>query len=120
MARLEGAAGALLELVIAVMIPGCTLSFQASSAGRGKNPPAPPHCPNLIVLLLFAAFAKGKKDKKQKSRGNPDAAEAYIVVAVGRIGVAPIGNGAEVGIVAPATTAKHTARPAGSTMGICL
>ena len=41
-----------------------------------------------------------------------DAAEAYIVVAVSRIVVVPIGNGAVVGIVVPATTAFHTVRPA--------
>jgi hypothetical protein len=39
-------------------------------------------------------------------------AEAYIVVAVSRIVVVPIGNGAVVGIVVPATTAFHTVRPA--------
>ncbi len=41
-----------------------------------------------------------------------DTAEAYIVVAVGRIVVVPIGNGAVVGIVVPATAAFHTVRPA--------
>ena len=39
-------------------------------------------------------------------------AEAYVVVAVGRIVVVPIGNGAVVGIVVPATAAFHTVRPA--------
>ena len=39
-------------------------------------------------------------------------AEAYIVVAIGRIVVVPIGNGAVVGIVVPATAAFHTVRPA--------
>ena len=43
---------------------------------------------------------------------NTDQAEAYIVVRVGRIVVVPIGNGAVVGIVVPATTAFHTVRPA--------
>ena len=37
-----------------------------------------------------------------------DAAEAYIVVAVSRIVVVPIRNGAVVGIVVPATAAFHT------------
>jgi len=41
-----------------------------------------------------------------------DAAEAYIVVAVSRIVVVPIRNGAVVGIVVPATAAFHTVRPA--------
>ena len=41
-----------------------------------------------------------------------DTAEAYIVVAVGRIVVVTIGNGAVVGIVVPATTAFHPVRPA--------
>jgi len=39
-------------------------------------------------------------------------AEAYVVVAVGRIVVVPIGNGAVVGIVVPATAAFHTVRTA--------
>ena len=41
-----------------------------------------------------------------------DAAEAYIVVRVGRIVVVPIRNGAVVGIVVPATAAFHTVGPA--------
>ena len=60
--------------------------------------------------MLFAEYAKGKKDKKQKSRGNPDAAEAYIDVAAGRTVDVSIGNGAAVGTAAPATAAPHTVR----------
>ncbi len=37
-----------------------------------------------------------------------DAAEAYVVVRVGRVVVVPIRNGAVVGIVVPATAAFHT------------
>ena len=69
-------------------------------------------------MLLY--LAKGKKNKKQKSRGKPAQTEANIVVATGRIAAAPIGNGADVGIVEPATAAYHTARPARSTMWIRL
>jgi len=39
-------------------------------------------------------------------------AKAYIVVAVSRIVVVTIGNGAVVGIVIPATAAFHPVRPA--------
>ena len=99
---------------------GGTATACTITAGRGINPPAHPLCPKLIVLMLFAEFAKDKKDKIQKSRGNPDTAEAYNGVAVGRIAVVPIGNGAVVGKVVPATTAPHTARPAAYAMRISL
>ncbi|MFA7025314.1 MAG: hypothetical protein WC176_05535, partial [Candidatus Cloacimonadaceae bacterium] len=59
-----------------------------------------------MKLSCFSSdFAKGKKNKKQKSRGNPTNAEAYIAAAIGRTVVDPIGNGAVVGIVEPATAA---------------
>ena len=80
--------------------------------GRGKNPPAPPRDRRFIALSLRPEICIRQKGQKQKSRGNPDTAEAYIVVAVGRIVVVPIGNGAVVGIVVPATAAFHTVRPA--------
>jgi len=76
-----------------------------SGLSRGNNPPAPPRDRRFIDLPLRPKLAKGKKDKIQKSRGNPDTAEAYIAVAVGRIVAVPIGNGAVVGIVVPATAA---------------
>ena len=83
-----------------------------SGLSRGNNPPAPPRDRRFIDLPLRPKLAKGKKDKIQKSRGNPDTAEAYSVVAVGRTAAAPRGNGAADGIVDPATAALHTVRPA--------
>lgn len=50
--------------------------------------------------------------RADSDKEDTDTAEAYIVVAVGRIVVVPIGNGAVVGIVVPATAAFHTVRPA--------
>ncbi len=91
---------------------GCDGEVGFSERAGGKIPLHPQVAVTSKLGPFALRCAKGKKDKKQKSRGNPDQAEAYIVVRVGRIAVVPIRNGAVVGIVVPATAAFHTVRTA--------